>query len=135
MFQTCEWHAQALHKICKPGPISILSLPNVLVFPTTGIHTNRYPHQLFRSFSFQFFSKNFKFQLARAGAGTARRTGRLGGPSPGQLEIEIFKWVFSCLHGPSENMFEGFTSRPHGPTENIFEGFLAVPKKSIWLDS
>mgnify|MGYP004083856001 CR=1 FL=1 len=30
--------------------------------------------------------KNFKFQLARAGAGTARRTGRLGGPQPWPIE-------------------------------------------------
>ena len=53
------------------------------------------PTPLFHRFSFSFrfsqffliFSSNFKFQLARAGAGTAWRTGRLGGPQPWPIEI------------------------------------------------
>ena len=36
------------------------------------------------------FNQKFQFQLARAGAGTTRRTGRLGGPQPWPIEIWNF---------------------------------------------
>ena len=123
------------------------------IYSKTFVFSNSF--SFFCSFSFRISIKISNFNWPGLGPGRLGGRDGLVGPSPGQLKFEICQRVFSCPHGPTKNIFEGFLavrmalpktflmgfylsawpyrkhfwvafSCPHGPTKNIFERLLPV---------
>ena len=119
------------------SPVTNVWHDDVSLTLTNGISLNLSPSILyFRFVRFRFvfiknFSKNFKFQLARAGAGRLGRTERLGrAPALANWNLKFFKEFLCVPAWPYRKHFWRVFSCPDGPTENIFEGFLVVRKRS-----
>ena len=78
----------------------------------------------------------FKFQISvgqgwgRDGSagGTARRA-----PAPVNWKIEMFEKVFSCPHGPTENIFEWFLAVRMALPKTFLNGFSGYTSLGILL--